>query len=120
MQLLKVLCAGKEEKSKGAFVRKESQHRNWIKADGSPSFTPEAGRYHLYVANGCPWCHRSVHFLISLVMIGLLYMAYRNGCWDISKVCLCACACLQVPRASSSQPAFVTTCEVLIGRQALL
>ncbi|KAA6429496.1 MAG: hypothetical protein FRX49_00888 [Trebouxia sp. A1-2] len=54
-----VTAAGRDEKSKGAFVRKESQHRNWIKADGSTSFTPEAGRYHLYVANGCPWCHRT-------------------------------------------------------------
>jgi len=61
MQSLEDPCAGTEEKSKGAFVRKESQHRNWIKADGSTDFRPEAGRYHLYVANGCPWCHRSVH-----------------------------------------------------------
>ena len=63
VQSLEGSCAGAEEKSKGAFVRKESQHRNWIKADGSTTFTPEAGRYHLYIANGCPWCHRSVQFL---------------------------------------------------------
>ncbi len=100
MQILKLLCAGREEKSKGAFVRKESQHRNWIKADGSTHFTPEAGRYHLYIANGCPWCHRSVHFSTDVVIIGLLYMAYPNDCRHILKVCPCACACLQVPRIS--------------------
>jgi len=57
------LDAGKGKESKGAFVRGESQHRNWIKADGSTDFKPEAGRYHLYVANNCPWCHRYVAIL---------------------------------------------------------
>ena len=23
-------------------------------------FPVEAGRYHLYIANNCPWCHRAV------------------------------------------------------------
>ncbi len=97
VQLLQDSCAGMEEKNKGAFVRKESQHRNWIKADGSTAFAPKAGRYHLYVANGCPWCHRSVQFSTSLVMMGLLYVAYPDGCRHMLKVCPCACACLQVP-----------------------
>lgn len=42
----------------GAFVRKQSGHRDWITADGASGFPAEAGRYHLYVANNCPWCHR--------------------------------------------------------------
>ncbi|KXZ42037.1 hypothetical protein GPECTOR_218g461 [Gonium pectorale] len=25
---------------------------------GDPQFPPEAGRYHLYLGNACPWCHR--------------------------------------------------------------
>lgn len=29
--------------------------RDWIKADGSTPYTPERGRYHLYVAWVCPW-----------------------------------------------------------------
>lgn len=43
---------------KGAFMRKASSFRNWIKED-SP-FPPEAGRYHLYVSLACPWAHRAM------------------------------------------------------------
>lgn len=35
---------------------------------GSPDFPFEAGRYHLYVGNACPWCHRT---LLALVVCGL-------------------------------------------------
>ena len=54
------------DKSDGCFERFESTFRNWITADGAagPSgrggFMAEAGRYHLYVANSCPWAHRSL------------------------------------------------------------
>jgi putative glutathione S-transferase len=52
----------------GRFVRKESQVRNWVTADGSagPSgqagFKAEPGRYHLYVSLACPWAHRTLIF----------------------------------------------------------
>lgn len=52
----------------GRFVRKDSQFRNWITADGSPGpsgvggYAAEAGRYHLYVAMPCPWTHRTLIF----------------------------------------------------------
>ena len=32
---------------------------------GSPQFPDEPGRYHLYVGNPCPWCHR-VKLAVSL------------------------------------------------------
>ncbi|MBO6504820.1 MAG: glutathione S-transferase family protein [Kordiimonadaceae bacterium] len=50
----------------GRFVRKESQFRNWVTADGSAGptgeagFKAEAGRYHLYVSYACPWAHRAL------------------------------------------------------------
>ncbi len=50
------------------FVRKGSQFRHWVTADGSagPSgdagFKAEAGRYHLYVSLACPWAHRTLIF----------------------------------------------------------
>ncbi len=56
------------QKSAGAFVRTESQFRNWITADGlaGPSgvggFKAEVGRYHLYVSLACPWAHRTLIF----------------------------------------------------------
>lgn len=52
--------------SKGRFVRKESQFRHWITADGAPGpsgsggFNAEAGRYHLYISMACPWAHRTL------------------------------------------------------------
>src|SRR6478736_2064408 len=41
----------------GAFVRATPAFRSFITANGSSPFPPEAGRYHLYVALPCPWCH---------------------------------------------------------------
>lgn len=54
--------------SKGRFVRKASQFRNWVTSDGSPGpsgeggFKAEPGRYHLYVSYACPWAHRTLIF----------------------------------------------------------
>ncbi|BDA40825.1 Glutathione S-transferase omega-like 2 [Coccomyxa sp. Obi] len=36
---------------------------------GSPEFPAETARYHLYVGNACPWCHR---VLLALIIRGLL------------------------------------------------
>lgn len=54
--------------NKGHFVRSKSQFRNWVTSDGSAGpaggegFKAEAGRYHLYVSNACPWAHRTLIF----------------------------------------------------------
>lgn len=50
----------KETDGRGAFVRQQSAFRNWVKADGSTEFPPEAGRYHLYVSLACPWASRAI------------------------------------------------------------
>lgn len=56
------------ESTGGRFVRKESQFRHWVTADGSPGstgdggFKAEPGRYHLYVSYACPWAHRTLIF----------------------------------------------------------
>ena len=44
-----------ERRAKGEFVRGVSGFRGWL---GEGDFPPEPGRYHLYVALNCPWCHR--------------------------------------------------------------
>lgn len=46
----------------GRFVRQESAFRDWVRADGSTPFSPESGRYHLYVSLACPWAHRTLLF----------------------------------------------------------
>lgn len=42
-------------RAKGEFVRGVSGFRHAI---GDAEFPAEAGRYHLFVALNCPWCHR--------------------------------------------------------------
>lgn len=44
----------------GQFNRADSVFRDRITADGSSGFKAEPGRYHLYVAHGCPWAHRTL------------------------------------------------------------
>jgi putative glutathione S-transferase len=56
----------REAAKDGAFVRAESAFRDRLSADGP--FTPQAGRYQLYVARSCPWAHRT---LIVRAMKGL-------------------------------------------------
>lgn len=48
------------EKHGGRFVREDAGFREWVRADGSSRFTPEKGRYHLYVSLACPWAHRTL------------------------------------------------------------
>jgi putative glutathione S-transferase len=43
----------------GEFVRYTSTFRDWVRADGSTRFQPEANQYHLYIAWACPWAHRT-------------------------------------------------------------
>ena len=42
----------------GTFERTKSSLREWITPEGP--FTPEPGRYHLFVAWNCPWAHRAL------------------------------------------------------------
>lgn len=45
-----------ERRKKGEFVRGVSGFRSVLGED--PDFPAEPGRYHLFVAFNCPWCHR--------------------------------------------------------------
>ncbi|MEM5582070.1 glutathione S-transferase C-terminal domain-containing protein [Roseibium sp. AS2] len=44
-----------ERTARGEFVRGVSGFRSVL---GEPGFPAEPGRYHLFVALNCPWCHR--------------------------------------------------------------
>jgi putative glutathione S-transferase len=39
--------------ARGSFEREASAFREWVSR-------AEPGRYHLYVASACPWCHRTI------------------------------------------------------------
>lgn len=55
--------------AKGEFVRGVSAHRNVITPHGTDGTLPAvSGRYHLYIANNCPWCHR---VMLARAVLGL-------------------------------------------------
>ena len=60
----------------GEFQRANSRFRDWITADGSSGFKAEAGRYHLYVAHGCPWAHRTLIYRAIKKLTGAITVAY--------------------------------------------
>src|SRR6267154_2429789 len=60
----------------GQFKRVDSSFRGRITADGSSGFKAEPGRYHLYVAHGCPWAHRTLIYRALKKLDGLISVAY--------------------------------------------
>jgi len=60
----------------GQFKRTDSRFRDRITADGSSGFKAEAGRYHLYVAHGCPWAHRTLIYRSVKKLQGAITVAY--------------------------------------------
>jgi putative glutathione S-transferase len=60
----------------GQFKRADSVFRGRITADGSSGFKAEPGRYHLYVAHGCPWAHRTLIYRALKKLDGLITVAY--------------------------------------------
>ncbi|WP_299373148.1 glutathione S-transferase C-terminal domain-containing protein [uncultured Tateyamaria sp.] len=57
---------GPDTQKGGAYERAKSTLRHWITPEGP--FTPEPGRYHLFVAWNCPWAHRT---LLTRAVLGL-------------------------------------------------
>ena len=60
----------------GEFKRADSRFRDRITADGSSGFKAEPGRYHLYVAHGCPWAHRTLIYRALKRLDSLISVAY--------------------------------------------
>jgi len=50
------------KESDGKFVRQDSMFRHQISNAADAEFSPESGRYHLYVSLACPWAHRTLIF----------------------------------------------------------
>lgn len=88
---------GYDTKSTGGhFVRKDSQFRNWITADGSAGPTGEAGfkaepnRYHLYVSLACPWASRclimrSVKGLEDMISVSVVNPLMAENGWTFAE-----------------------------------
>ncbi len=75
------------KKTGGRFVRRESQFRNWVTADGASGFAAEPGRYHLYVSLACPWAHRTLIFrrlkgLQDVVSVSVVHWHMAENGWE--------------------------------------
>ena len=80
---------GYEKDDKGRFQRNPTTFRNWVKADGSSDFKPEAGRYHLYVSYACPWAQRTLIMrqlkgLDEAISISIVDPLMQNEGWEFS------------------------------------
>ena len=76
----------------GHFVRKDTQYRSWVTADGRAGPTGEGGhpaekgRYLLYVSRACPWAHRTLIFrelkgLHDLIDVSVVHWRMRENGW---------------------------------------
>src|SRR5580700_2968042 len=65
-----------ETSQTGQFKRVDSVFRDRITADGASGFKAEPSRYHLYVAHGCPWAHRTLIYRAVKKLEGLISVAY--------------------------------------------
>jgi putative glutathione S-transferase len=77
------------ESTGGRFVRKESAFREWVRADGTTRFAPEAGRYHLYVSLACPWAHRALIFrtlkkLEQVISVSVVHPLMAENGWTFA------------------------------------
>ncbi|TXD37040.1 glutathione S-transferase family protein [Lujinxingia vulgaris] len=54
--------------NEGHFQRDPTTFHHQVVDEPGARFTPEAGRYHLYVSYACPWAHRT---LIARALLGL-------------------------------------------------
>jgi putative glutathione S-transferase len=68
------------ELADGCFQRQQSRFRDWVGFDPRTGVDSEfpvlAGRYHLYVALACPWCHRAVIARELAGLVGALPISY--------------------------------------------
>ena len=74
----------------GRFVRRESQFRDWITADGSFGFKAEPDRYHLYLSLACPWAHRTLIFrklkkLEDIISISIADPLMEENGWEFTE-----------------------------------
>ena len=74
----------------GAYIRPESQFRNYVSSKPDSIYQPAANRYRLYVGMGCPWAHRTLvtralKGLDNAIAVSTVYPDPNGGMWVLSK-----------------------------------
>jgi putative glutathione S-transferase len=58
------------------FARPAGSFRGWVKAGDTSGFPALPGRYHLYVARACPWCHRTLLARVAKRLENIIAVSY--------------------------------------------
>lgn len=74
-----------EVSATGAFTRSPSTLRSWVRADGSTEYTPDAGRYILYISYACPWACRCAAVRHMKGLKDVIELAVVSPLWQHTK-----------------------------------
>lgn len=66
----------------GEFIRYKSHFRNSVSRKSGSPFTPEAGRYHLYISWACPWAHRTAIVRALLGLEDAISLSVVDPVWN--------------------------------------
>ncbi|MGH8138439.1 MAG: glutathione S-transferase family protein [Steroidobacteraceae bacterium] len=109
----------------GEFVRPSSTFRHRISAAERAEFPALPGRYHLYVARACPWCHRTLiarvfKRLESSVSVSFVEPAMLENGWTFAQPDLLTGARFVYELYSQADPLFTgrATLPVLWDKEA--
>lgn len=85
-QLVDGVWETEEPQQTGAWARTPSVCRDWIRADGSTAYPPQAGRYHLWLAWSCTWSQRTLIVrnlmgLQSAIGVSMAHWHRNDGGW---------------------------------------
>jgi len=86
MQLVDGQWVADPTPTSGEWQRAPTVCRDWIRSDGSTPFTPEAGRYHLWLSWSCTWSQRTlvVRNLLGLqdaLSVSMAHWHRNDGGW---------------------------------------
>ena len=78
------------ENNDGKFIRQDSLFKQQISSEEGSQFTPEAGRYHLYVSLACPWAHRTLIFrqlkqLEEVISVSVVEAKMMENGWEFGE-----------------------------------
>ncbi|CAN0861830.1 Glutathionyl-hydroquinone reductase YqjG [Linum grandiflorum] len=74
-----------ELSNSGTSMRTATTFRNFISRDPNSQFSPESGRYHLYVSYACPWASRCLAYLNIMGLVNHISFTSVKPLWGRTK-----------------------------------
>ena len=74
----------------GEYIRPQSEFRNFVGTASDNPYSPESGRYRLYVGLGCPWAHRTLVVralkgLEQAIAVSVVIPSAESGIWVMAQ-----------------------------------